>query len=187
MNLPSGSPIKTAIDVANVDFPALLNELLKKSFSGYLCIAVKGAGGIEEGTLLFDGKKITGSVYEYFKHNKTMLGKEAWVRTLNAAGAEHGVIDIYQLSSEQVELILAFNEQAIWVPSDKELRDLKVSKFSPSLEQQVAGAKQGEKEELLKKYRLAGVKDRKVAEESGGEGEESGSANDALKALLEQK
>jgi len=194
MNLPSGAPVKTGIDVASVDFPALLHELLKKGFSGYLCITVQGFGGIEEGTLLLDGKKITGGFYEYFRHNKTLVGKEAWARVLNAAGAENGVIDIYHLSAEQVELILAFNEQAIWVPSDREIRDLKTARFSAVLEQQVAGAKEGEKEELLKKYRLAGVKERKVAEETGAGGEgaaEAGGAaagaDDALKALLGKK
>ncbi len=184
MNLPSGTPVKTGIDVASVDFPALLSELLKKSFSGYLCMTIQGTGGIEEGTVLFDGKKIAGSFYEYFKYNKVLMGKDAWARVLNAAGAQHGVIDIYQLSTEQVELILAFNEQAIWVPSEKELRELKTNSFSPALEEAVREAKPGEKGELLKKYKLAGVREKK-AEAKAEEGAEG--AEEALKTLLEKK
>ncbi|MCX6767938.1 MAG: DUF2226 domain-containing protein [Candidatus Micrarchaeota archaeon] len=189
MNLPSGAPVKTGIDVASVDFPALLHELLKKGFSGYLCIAVQGAGGIEEGTLLFDGKKISGGFYEYFKHNKILMGKDAWARVLNAAGAEQGVVDIYQLSSEQVELVLAFNEQAIWVPSEKELRELKTASFSPALEEQAKGMRKEEKEDLLKKYKLAGVGEPRKAEAGGAAGAVAGAAGaeEAFSALMEKK
>jgi len=184
MNLPSGTPVKTGVDVASVDFPALLRELLRKGFSGYLCIAVQGKGGVEEGTLLFDGKKIAGGFYEYFRYNKVLVGKEAWVRCLNASGALHGVIDMYQLSGEQIELILAFNEQAIWVPSEKEVRELKTIPFSGAFEEQAGGAPAGGKEALLKKYKLAQVKEKPAA--PGGE-EEAGGVDDALQALLEKK
>ena len=60
MNLPSGTQIKTGIEVSNIDFVALLRELRSKLFNGYLSIAVQGIGGIEEGTVVFDNGKIVG-------------------------------------------------------------------------------------------------------------------------------
>ncbi len=155
MNLPAGKPVKTAIDVATVDFVALLNELIGKSFNGYLCITIQGAGGIEDGELVFENGKIVISSYEYLKHGKTLLGEAAFVRAINASAAQHGVIDIYQLTLEQVELVLAFNENAIFVPNEKDLKNLKITTFSTFFEEQVkTEEKTVTRSDLMKKYRL---------------------------------
>jgi len=155
LNLPYGTPIKSGIDVASVDFLALLKELLAKSFNGYLCMTIKGLGGIEEGIILFDNGKVVASFYEYFKYAKTMFGDQAFVRVMNASVAKEGVIDLYQLSNEQVQLILAFNEQAISIPTEKDYKNLKLNAFSSTFEDQVKPAESKPSDvEILKKYKI---------------------------------
>jgi hypothetical protein len=162
LNFPYGNPVKTGIDAASVDFLALLRELQAKMFNGYLCITVKGVGGLEEGVMVFDNGKIVASVYEYFKYNKTILGDQAFFRVLNASAAKHGVIDLYQLSNEQVQLILAFNEQAISIPTEKDFKSVKLDRFNPAFEEQVREQAKAETEaELLKKYKLGEVREEK--------------------------
>lgn len=118
--------MKVGIDVVTLDFPALIKELMKKKFSGYLCVTIQGNGGIEEGTLVFNGGKPTAAVYEYLRHNKTIFAKDAVPRIFNAAAATYGVVDIYQLTPEQVQLILAFNENAV-LPTVMSERDVDAS------------------------------------------------------------
>ena len=155
LNLPYGTPIKTGIDVASVDFLALLKELSTKSFNGYACMTIKGIGGIEEGIVLFDNGKVVASFYEYFKYNKAVYGDQAFVRIMNASVAKEGVIDLYQLSNEQVQLILAFNEQAISIPTEKDYRNLKLNAFSSTFEDQIKPAESKPSEvEILKKYKI---------------------------------
>lgn len=131
--------MKTGIDVATLDFPALLKELIKKKFSGYACVTIQGKGGLEEGTMVFNGGKPTAAVYEYLKHNKTMFAKEAVSRVFNAAAATYGVVDIYQLTPEQVQLILAFNENAVLstVLTERDIDASVVTNFSDKLEEEL--------------------------------------------------
>lgn len=159
INLPVGTAVKTNVELITVDFLALIFELKRKLFNGYLCLCIQGKEGIEEGTLVFDAGKIVASFYEYFKYNKVILGDKAFVRVMNASAAKNGVIDIYQLSNEQVQLILAFNEQAISIPSDSDLRRLKTEKFSDSFENEVKAELNipQNKTDVLKKYKISGI------------------------------
>ena len=182
MNLPSGVAIKTAIDVATIDFGALIKELRDKTFNGYLAITVQGIGGIEEGIVVFDNGKIVASFYEYFKHNKQVMGDLAFQRIMNASAANRGVVDIFQLNNDQVQLILAFNEQAICLPTDSDVKKLKVDDFSPFFEEQVKEtAATGNKGELMKKYKLGDVETKEKAEVTDEE------AEDLMKDLFKGK
>lgn len=164
--MPSGVVVKTDVDVASVDFLGLLKELKNKVFNGYLCIAVKGKTGFEEGVMVFDNGKIEAVAYDYLAFNKSVVGSKALARVMNASSAKVGVLDIFQLSNEQVQLIIAFNEQAIVVPSEDELKRLKTDVFSNSLEEEVVGGEKVETEkDILKKYKLSGVKVEKTEEE----------------------
>ncbi|MFH1443253.1 MAG: DUF2226 domain-containing protein [Candidatus Micrarchaeota archaeon] len=158
MNLPAGTVVKTAIDSATIDFAALLKELKDKAFNGYLTLTLQGVGGVEEGITVFDNGKIVAAFYEYLKYNKQVMGDLAFQRVMNGSAAKHGIIDIYQLTNDQVQLILAFNEQAICLPSDADIKKLRAEEFSPFFEDQVketAGV--GSKGDLLKKFKLGDV------------------------------
>ncbi len=166
MNLPAGSVVKTDVDVASVDFLGLLKELKSKVFNGYLCIAVKGKTGFEEGVVVFDNGKVEAVAYDYLAFNKSVVGSKALARVVNASSAKQGVIDLFQLTNEQVQLIIAFNEQAIVVPNEDELKRLKTEVFSNSFEEEITGGKEAETEkDLLKKYKVSGVKVEKNEEQ----------------------
>jgi len=144
LNLPSGLAMKTGIDVATLDFPALIKELIRKKFSGYVCITIQGKGGIEEGTLVFNAGKPTAAVYEYLRYNKAMLAKDAVPRLFNAAAATYGVVDIYQLTPEQVQLILAFNETAVLptVLTERDVDSFTTTSFSEKFEDELGVAEE---------------------------------------------
>ncbi|HEV8290030.1 MAG TPA: DUF2226 domain-containing protein [Candidatus Norongarragalinales archaeon] len=157
MNLTSGVPLKQALDVATIDFPGLFRELKGKSFNGYACLAVQGAIAIEEGTLVFDNGKVVACFYEYYKHNKLLVGEQAFPRVMNATAAKVGVLDIYALKNEEVQLMLAFYERAIYLPSEKDLF-ARVERFDDKFEKEIAEPEGERKEETLKKYRIADVR-----------------------------
>ena len=154
--LPAGKPLKTGLDVAATDFNTLLLELRTREFNGYVSIAVKGTGGIEEGTLLMEKGKVIGCSYEYLRHGKTFAGQKAFERVLNATAAKEGVIDVFELEIQQIDLTLAFNENLVYVPNTSDLRHVKVDDFSPLFEQEVVSGGKEEKN-LAKKYRLTGI------------------------------
>ncbi len=154
--LPAGKPLKTGLDVAATDFGTLLLELRTREFNGYVSITVKGTLGIEEGTLLMEKGKVIGCSYEYLKHGKTISGQKAFERVLNATAAKHGVIDVFELEIQQIDLTLAFNESLVYVPNMGDLKHSKTSDFSPLYEDEVVAERGGEKN-LAKKYKLTGL------------------------------
>ncbi len=155
MNLPSGKVFKSSLESASTDFIALLEELKKKRFSGYTAISLKGQGGVEEGTLLFDAGRIIGAAYEYYAYAKEFAGEKAFQRILNASASKSGIIDVVELTVEQVHLALAFNEEAVFVPNEDSLKHVKVQQFSPFYEDEVRKAQQAaSSEDVGKKYKL---------------------------------
>ena len=155
MNLPPGNMVKTGLETTNVNFNALVNELVKMKFNGYVAITAAGASGIEEGILIFDDGKTVASTYEYLAFKKLILGKDAFIRVLNISASTNGVIDVIELTNEQVHLILAFTEASIYVPDATELASVPKS-FSVDLEASVRAVQMpATRNDLLKKYRLA--------------------------------
>ncbi len=157
--------MKTDLDSASVDFFALVAELGRHRFNGYFAICTSGEGGFEEGTMVFDDGKPVASFYEYYAYRRQYVGEEAFKRVLNAFSNVTGVVDILELSNEQVRLLLAFNERAIMVPAAKDLEPRAVP-FSQAFE---AEAKSSvvplTKQELLKKYRLAEIERKPAGEQ----------------------
>lgn len=153
--LPPGQSVKTGIDLAGLDFSGLLQELARKAFTGYLALMVKGAGGLEEGTIIYDSGKIIACTYEYLRHDKLMFGSDAFPRIANATAAKKGVVDLFQLSADQVKLITAFNDKMAFSPKDSDLSAFHAAEFSPFYEEQVKDpAKPEAREQLLKRLKL---------------------------------
>ncbi|MFH1106609.1 MAG: DUF2226 domain-containing protein [Candidatus Micrarchaeota archaeon] len=188
VSLPAGNAVKTGIDVAAIDFFSLLAELKAKVFNGYMCITVQGTGGLEDGSLVFDNGKIVASFFDYLRYDKRLLGEAALVRVFNASQARTGVIDIYQLTNEQVQLILAFNENAICIPSERDLVRFKSQPFSDEYEGQLAAFEPGEnKSELLKKYKLGDMAADRLPQPPAVESPEAASDEEDLLAKLKKK
>lgn len=171
LSLPAGTALKRALDVSTTDFAALLKESREKKLSGYIAICIR-ATGTEEGTVLLDDGKVVGCAYEYYRHNKMVEGGDAFKRVLNATGAKQGVIDVFKLTSEQVQLALVVNQKMVFVPIEQELFGFKTKPFSEAFEKEIAvkpEAKPSEpkKEEpqepkssgdILKKYKIGEIK-----------------------------
>lgn len=159
MNLPSGKPLKTNLDASATDLVALMDELRRKRFCGYLAIAIKGLAGVEEGTVLFDSGKVVGTTYEYYAFNKELAAEKAFQRVLNAAANKTGVIDVIELTAEQVHLALAFHEDAVFVPSEESLRHVRLPAYSPFFEEEVrkeaqAASATASTDDAGKKYKI---------------------------------
>lgn len=185
MNLPPGTMLKTGLDTATVNFSSLLKELAKKKFNGYVAMVIPGLGGLEEAILVFDEGRAVASSYEYMFYHKSMLGKEAFARVLNASASKSGVIDVIELSNEQVHLLLAFTEAAIYLPTDAELA-APIKEFTYDYEISMRSSQvPATREQLLKKYKLG---------EAAGSGkddeirfkEDSSSQVDLLASLTEE-
>ncbi|MBI5035722.1 DUF2226 domain-containing protein [Candidatus Micrarchaeota archaeon] len=138
MNLPAGKPFKTNVDAASVDVLKLVLELYAKRFTGYLALCVKGTRGLEEATVLMDAGKVVGCIYEYYAYGKEYAGENAFKRFLNATAAKQGVMDIFEATADQLHLLLAFHEDAVFVPSEDSLRNTKVKEFSRFYEDEFA-------------------------------------------------
>lgn len=183
MNFPTGTPVKTAIDAQAVDFVALLKELKGKLFNGYVCLTIQGRGGIEEGVIVYDNGKIVGCSYEYLAHQREFLGDAAFSRTMNASLASNGIIDVFQLRNDQVQLILAFNEKIICLPSDAELDKFNSTQFNSAFEDEARRATtQADRPSLLKKYGVGAIEKGAVVGKIKSSDEE-----DLLKDLLAMK
>ncbi len=155
MILPPGQSVKTGIDLAGLDFSGLLKELARKAFTGYLALMVKGVGGLEEGTLIYDSGKIIACTYEYLRYDKLLFGSDAFPRIANAAAATKGVVDLFQLSADQVKLITAFNDMMAFLPKDSDMSAFQVTAFSPFYEEQIKEPEKPEaREQLLKRLKL---------------------------------
>ncbi len=188
MNIPAGTPLKTGLDVATVDFFSLLKDLGGRKFSGYLALAIAGERGIEEGTMFFDEGKPSAGVYEYYSFKKTFYGKEAFERILNASAAPHGAMDVFELSPDQVHLVLAFNEAAINVPAEGELAPRRIV-FSPKYGEALAQAQAPQtRGELLKKYRLSAIaEDEKPPSSASSQLREVSFQQDFLEKLVKKE
>ena len=111
MNVAAGNPVERGKYLEQINPKQYVNKLIDEQFNGYLCVAIHGLKGLEEGTIFFHNGNIVSSNYEYFKFNKAYLAEEAIKRSLNSLLAKTGVIDLYSLSSYQVQLILTLNEE----------------------------------------------------------------------------
>ena len=155
MILPPGQSVKTGIDLAGLDFQGLLKELTRKAFTGYLALMVRGVGGLEEGTLIYDSGKIVACTYEYLRYDKLLFGSDAFPRIANASAAKKGVVDLFQLSADQVKLIAAFNDKMTFSPQESDMSAFHSTEFSPFLEEQIKDpAKPEARDQLLKRLKL---------------------------------
>ena len=147
--------MKTQVDIGTTDVLNVVRELREKRFTGYLALCIKGQKGLEEATLLFDNGKVIGSGYEYYAYSKELFGEKAFQRFLNATAAKNGTLDAFETTLEQLHLVLAFHDEAVFVPQDQHLNRVKVPEFSPLLELEVQKeAPQKTPEDLRKKYKL---------------------------------
>jgi hypothetical protein len=110
MNFPLGKIIVDSIKVNEFNWKQKLNEFDSQKFTGYIVVTLEGVEGIEEGVLSFLKGKAISCFYEFTKFELNFFGDSALPIFFNALNAEYGVGEIHETTSQQIELIVAFNE-----------------------------------------------------------------------------
>ncbi len=163
MDLPLGVPLQQSLKTANVDMLNTILELMKKQFTGYIVVTINGYDGIEEGAILFRKGVIIGAGYEFMKYGVTIEGNDAFKIVLNAFKAKHGVIDIYSLTTQHMDLLTAFHEKMLisLKIEPKNLKKIYPREFSDRYAKDVI--KQQEevtKYDIFKRAGIAGITER---------------------------
>lgn len=162
MNLPAGANRVLAKSTVLFNVKHELMDLSHSNFSGYVIETLLGSKGVDESAVIFRSGLIVGMVFEYHSLNKTLLGDSSIPHVANGFAAKHGVIDIVELSTQQVDLITAFNP-AVKLSSplkDNQLSVLVQSDFDSALYQKVSGQgldKEVSRSSLFRKFGLAGL------------------------------
>ncbi|MFH1588931.1 MAG: DUF2226 domain-containing protein [Candidatus Diapherotrites archaeon] len=132
MNFPVGKITDEEIKVNEFDWKKKLAEFESAQFNGFIVVTIEGVNGLEEGVLFFQKGNAVASFYEFTKFGLPVKGKKSLEMFFNALNAEYGIGEIHKLSTQQMELILAFNEDIKFdKPKNKrELMGLFTDRFS---------------------------------------------------------
>lgn len=167
MNLPADKPLKEGLRLRELDFKKLVSGLMQEGFTGYIVLMAQGIQGIEEGILLLKNGLPIGCHHELMKLNYSFYGDKAVNAFLNASTAK-GIIDVFSLALQQVDLVLSFNEQialstAGQAEFKKKIEELPLKEFSKAfVEEALASMPEKEKvtkAELIKKFGFEGIQD----------------------------
>lgn len=160
MDLPLGAPIEESLILSGVDMQQKIKELMEKEFTGYIIAAIDGYDGIEEGAILFRKGTITAAAYDFMAHNKKIEGEKALQLMLNSFNADKGIADIYSLSLQHMDLVLAFHEKMTLNTKidQKNLQKIFPKKYSQDYAKQIIQkTEETTKYEIFKKSGLSGL------------------------------
>lgn len=158
MNIPAGTKIAYNMKTNELNAQKMIGDLQKKQFSGYITITVKEKFGFEDGIIVIKKGLISGSYYNIISVNHDIYSKDALSLIGNAFGSSSGAVDIYQLSNEQVDLMLTFNEK-IRIDNSDGFYQLIAQKYDfTKVQKYLKNDKESSKYDLLKKIGLEGLK-----------------------------
>ncbi|MFH1752052.1 MAG: hypothetical protein ABH821_03900, partial [archaeon] len=123
MNLPVCNPIEQGLSLNETDVKKMLFDLTSHDFTGFVSATVEGVNGLEESLLLFKKGLLVATNFSYLKFNLSFLGNDSIKRVFNSLAANHGVLDVFGLTSQQLDLVLAFNEKSR-LPQNLSRKDL---------------------------------------------------------------
>lgn len=161
MNLPVDEIKEQNLSLKDMNIKKKLVSLLEKKFSGYAILTIDGRSGIEEGALLFRDGEAIGAVFEYLRFGRSLFGDAALLHFLNASKAEFGILDIIGLNSQQIELIIAFNEKIeLNKPvSAKDLAKIVPDKYNPKFAENELKSELSKKESKFDIFKKIGLDD----------------------------
>jgi hypothetical protein len=110
MNLPTTKPIITNVFLDIIDPVKLFLDLNEKKFTGYLYLVVLKENFLENIIFLEKGN-VVGSIYINDYYNFEIYGKDAFKLSINSISLKEGLFNIFQLTEEQLKLLLIFNEK----------------------------------------------------------------------------
>ena len=113
MDLPLGTPLREGLKTGESDLLQIINNMNEKAFSGYIICTLENQKGMEQGVLLFKKGSIAGAYYEFTTHGVQVSGDSAVRLVFNSFLASKGIIDINSLTTQQIDLITAFQEKIL--------------------------------------------------------------------------
>lgn len=111
MNLPVTNPIVKNVFLEQVIPEKLFLDLQEKKFIGYLYLVVDGKYGFEESIIILSKGAVAGAIFLIESYEIELYGKEAITYCINSYGHNLGQFDIFELTDDQIKLILLFNDQ----------------------------------------------------------------------------
>jgi hypothetical protein len=175
MDLPAGRIVKR-VDLAHASLQSVFKALQDKSFTGYSALCCHGKTGLEEGAVFFNSGKGVGAHYEYLRFEKEVDGEPAFARCVNASHAKNVVLDLVQLTADQVQGVLSDEPAVLFVSTPESIQKYDKKTFSDEFEEELGQIARKKRSELLKKYRLnvsAGIPEKKESEQKKEEKPES--------------
>jgi len=161
VNIPSGKQIVTKLTIKDINAKSMLKDLLAKKFNGYITITINEKFGFEDGIIIVSQGFIKGAHYLLLKENKDIFGEDAFRLSLNAFAAKNGTVDVYQITREQVDLMLTFNEKTK-IPEIADITkidSLFPKSYNPEFVARFSDQKQeSSKFELLKRIGLGNIR-----------------------------
>ncbi|MBS3061837.1 MAG: hypothetical protein J4215_04625 [Candidatus Diapherotrites archaeon] len=159
LNFPVGDAVVHLAPLSQFDAERVF-ELQKQKFSGYLVATIEGASGVEEGLLFLLEGKVVACAYSLDAFDIISYAQTGLQLFFNALAAPNGIVDVYGLSRQQVELILALEEKIGVEDPGSGLRSLVAKRYSAELVQKLIpkesrpAAADSRKFEVLKKIEL---------------------------------
>lgn len=161
MNFPQGTMRIAGKTPKQWDPKMELDALAQQNFSGYVIETLYNGQGIDECALIFRLGQGIGATYELHASNQSISGDASLALLGNALAVEAGMLDVVELSTQQVDLITAFNAKLKFSkPLLKgQFRSLVKESFDSSLLPRASGdsTASDSKESLFKKFGLAGI------------------------------
>ncbi len=162
MNFPLGTLRLSGKTPKQWDPKTELDNLSQQNFSGYVIETLFNGQSIDECALVFRAGQAIGATYELHYSNQSVSGDASLSLIGNAFAAEAGMLDIVELSTQQVDLITAFNAKLkLSKPIIRgQFRGMVKDAFDSTLlpRTSVEGmAAVDSKESLFKKFGLAGI------------------------------
>lgn len=136
MNLPVTNPIVKNAPLNKIITEKLFLDLFDKKFTGYIYLTIEGKYCFEDSIILLNNGKIEGAIYIVDGFDIELLGKDAISFCFNCFGANNGKLNIFALTSDQIKLILLFNDKikfSLEIKKKKEIPSLKNVKYNEAL------------------------------------------------------
>jgi hypothetical protein len=111
MNLPVSNPVVKNAPLDKIIAEKLFLDLFSKKFTGYIYLTIEGKYSFEESIIILNEGKIEGAIYLQDSYDIELLGKDAIYYCFNCFGATNGRLNLFTLTTDQVKLILLFNEK----------------------------------------------------------------------------
>ena len=128
MDLPLGTSLRAGLKTSESNMFQIMIQMISKGFTGYLICTIEGFNGLEQGVLMFKKGRILGAYYEFISHSVEVSGNPAVRLVLNSFLAKKGIIDINALTTQQIDLITAFQEK---IMVNEEIDTKKLNKLYP--------------------------------------------------------